>query len=1005
MAYEIPQQLEYKEKIIFNLTFKQLGYAFLFGTIALLIFFKLPLNIYIRGILSGYCSLIGALFMFFNFDKFLKEFINWYRNKKISGEKFRNFKNIKEIKDNLINNNIAILKVEPINFKIKPEKEQKAITETFQKFINSLEFPIQILINTTTLNLKKYLSLLKKRINKTYQKLFKSYKKHLKKTIANNSVMNRNFYIVIKNADNIKINIIGDRLDNLNLKYKRLNDKELKKLTNKFFESNYLLNEKNYIEDNKYNRVISAYGYPRTVEIGFLDKIVSCAGDFDISLFIEPYPIETMLVNLNRELQKQRADLYSAKLKGILNPSLEIKYADTRKILEELQKGQEKLFNISLYIKCKAESLEELNLLTKKVESELNSIMIIPKIPYFRMLQGYKSTSPLAENLLNINRNITTSGLSAFFPFTSPFLQVDNTGIWMGLNKNNIPIIRDIFKLTNPNGCVLATSGSGKSYFTKLLISRYLLNNVKVIVIDPQGEYRNLVNVFNGQRIDLSRNSKTMINPLDLMGHDYTEKRLALMDLMPIILGELTEPQKSFIDRAITKAYTQKGITEDPESWNNKPPILGDVLNVLKSLEKEAITLEKTTIRSLINRLTMYVDGVFSFLNKHTNINFDNNFVCFDIGNMPKQVKPVIMFLVLDYVYMKMKDDLERKLLVIDEAWSLLGRTEEASYIFEIVKTCRKFNMGLLLINQEVEGLLSSDAGKSVLANSAYTLLMRQKPAVIDSVQNTFHLSKQERITLLTAGIGEGILIIDDDHSELKVLASNEEHKLITTNPDEIIEQSKTKKSSKIKNQCTTKDSVKFKCKSSPKRLQPEVSINVDEYRRFYRHKDLNLDEIKYLLTKKYQIVEKHSIVSEKKEKFLLRPRFNESINHLFLTYDIAEFLEKKGIKVSKFITKKPDIVFELNKKKIAIEVETGKRYRSARKELVKKAKRLNENYDYWFFVVTTKNDVSKYRKLGKTIDPRCLSNHLNKLVKVPKICPVKNSSKRKISLREGGQK
>jgi type IV secretory pathway VirB4 component len=185
----------------------------------------------------------------------------------------------------------------------------------------------------------------------------------------------------------------------------------------------------------------------------------------------------------------------------------------------------------------------------------------------------------------------------------------------------------------------------------------------------------------------------------------------------------------------------------------------------------------------------MYSDGVFSFLNTQTNIDFDNNFVCFDIGGMPKQVKPVIMFLVLDYVYMKMRKSIDRKLLIIDEAWSLLSRTEDASYIFEIVKTCRKFNLGLLLINQEVEGLLTSEAGKSVLANSAYTLLMRQKPAVIEQVQETFHLSKPERDYLLTAGIGEGILLVDDDHTEIKVMASEEEHRIITTNADELLAQ------------------------------------------------------------------------------------------------------------------------------------------------------------------------------------------------------------------------
>ena len=320
--------------------------------------------------------------------------------------------------------------------------------------------------------------------------------------------------------------------------------------------------------------------------------------------------------------------------------------------------------------------------------------MIIPRIPNFRMLQGLKSTTPLASNQLGIKRNITTEALSTFFPFTSSFLNIDATGIWLGLNRNNIPIIKDIFNLSNPNGMILATSGSGKSFFTKLFISRQLMNNVKVIVIDPQSEYIKLCERYNGQIINISRDSKTIINPLDLMEHDYAEKRLQLMDLLQIMLGgseQVSEIQKAVLDKCLTEVYRRKGITDDSKTWNNKPPLLKDLLEELQRLEKRVTITERPTYRSLINRLSMYVDGVFSFLNQHTKIDFNNEFVVFNIGEMPRQVKPTLMFLILDYVYMKMRETKERKILVIDEAWSLLSRTEDADYIFEIVKTSRKF--------------------------------------------------------------------------------------------------------------------------------------------------------------------------------------------------------------------------------------------------------------------------------------------------------------------------
>jgi len=973
--YEIPQQLEYKEKIVFGLTFGQLAYALIFAPIAFSIFFKLNTSIYVRAVLASIPCLLAAGFMFFNFSNVIRDYITWFKHRYISKGKMGYFVGVKEIKDGLIytqKNKLAVLKVEPINFSIKSKREKETLIFSFQKFLNSIDFPIQILMTTETLELDEYLKVLEKKVvDKNKKSIFDSYKKHMTDLIEENSAMNRNFYVIIPETTDIEIQIgvCKERLHSLNLKTEKLNDSELKrlfmKISNKSYGKDFLPEKiKNSIDflevDKKFHRIIYAYGYPRTVEEGFLDRLVSCSGDFNFVLHINPQPIEMAIVALNKGLQKQRADLYSAKIKNQLNPSLEIKYKDTKKILENLQKGNEKLFNVGLYIDCKADSKKELDLLTRKIESELNSLLIQPKQPAFRMLQGFKSCLPLAKDSLDITRNITTSALSAFFPFTSSFFKFDETGIWFGLNKNNIPIIRDIFKLSNSNGLCLASSGAGKSYMTKLFITRHLLNNTKVIVIDPQGEYKNLVKMFNGQRIDLSRTSNTIINPLDLMGHDYTEKRLSLMDLMPVMLGDLTEPQRSFIDMALTEAYERKGIyMNDKDSWEREPPILEDVLNVLEKMEKKAISLEKNTIRSLINRLKIYVTGVFSFLNRHTNIDFNNKFVCFDIGNMPKQVKPAIMFLVLDYVYMKMRSDIERKVLVIDEAWSLLSRTEEASYIFEIVKTCRKFNLGLFLINQEVEGMLNSQAGRSVLANSSYTILLRQKPAVIDAIQKTFHLSNVERMALLTASVGEGILLMEDEHSELKIVASKEEHKQITTNADEILEQSeKTFSSAKSK----------------------KVIIKADENIRVHKIKGLTKKDKEYLLKKNFKEHLFKSLLSNKKEKYLLKPRFNESPTHLFVIQDIKNYLEKKGINVETFVTKKPDLVFQLKNKKYAIEVETG--------SVLSKVSRMKEklevlkNYDKWFFVVTNKNKVAKYRKYGRTIDLRFLRRQMSKIIK-----------------------
>ena len=952
MAYEIPSQLEYHEKIIFGLTFRQSMYAVLFGIIDFILFFKTPFSIPIKCSLMILPTFLGAGFMFFNLDRYLKNFYHWIRFRKSNN--IKEFIGVKSV-DSFIHTKkrIAVIQIDPINFNIKTKDEKDAITRQFSKFLNALDFPVQILMRTHEVDVEQFLK--KQQVSENYKELFERNQQFLVKLIQENKIMDRMFYLIIPEKDNlnIQLEICEHWVRSLGLKFKRLERKELENIL--VIEGKLIENNQSFFKiGEEFHRIVYAHGYPRIVEQGFLDKIVSSSGDFHFSIHIEPFDVETMMININKQLQKQKADLYSLGLKGIMNPSLEIQYNDTRKVLEELQKGNDKLFNVSLYIDCKAKSLDELNVLTKKVESLLNSLLIIPKKANFLMDKGYKSCLPLAEDHLKISRNVTSSGLSAFFPFTSPFFKTDERGVWLGLNKNGIPIIRDIFSLSNPNGVVLAQSGGGKSYFAKLLISRYLLTNTRVMVIDPQGEYRDLVREFKGQRIDLSRMSKTIINPLDLMGHDYAEKRLSLMDLMQVMLGELSEPQKAIMDKALSLAYQRKGICEDSSTWNYAPPKLEDLLSELVKMEKEAMQIEKVSLHSLMNRLSLYVDGVFSFLNRDTCIDFENNFVCFDIGDIPKPVKPTIMFLVLDYVYSKMRSSIDRKILLIDESWSLLSRTEDASYIFEIVKTCRKFNMGLLLINQEVEGLLTSPAGKSVLANSAYTVLLKQKPAVIDSIKRVFHLSDFEKDYLLSASVGEGILIIDDEHYELKVVASPEEHKLITTKADELL----SYRSEGVKK---------------------NVNLNVTEEVRVYPIKSLSKEEINFLEKKKYSKVKMKSI-SSSCDTFYVKPRFNESVVHLFVTWDIAEYLKQKGIVPQLYVTKKPDIVFTFNDKEIAIEVETGKiKDWMITKE---KAYRLNKEYSEWFFVVTHKNNATRYRKLGKVIELRYLSSALKKVLK-----------------------
>jgi hypothetical protein len=479
---------------------------------------------------------------------------------------------------------------------------------------------------------------------------------------------------------------------------------------------------------------------------------------------------------------------------------------------------------------------------------------------------------------------------------------------------------------------------------------RHLLQNTKVIIIDPQGEYSSLTKYSKGELIEISRDSKTIINPLDLMGHDYMEKRLSLMDVFKIMFGELSEIQKAILDKALTNTYARFGITKG-KSKGKSMPILGDLYEELEYLSSKANRIEKTTYQALLNRLFMYTEGVFSFMNRQTQLNFNSNFVCFNIGDMPKQIKPLVMFLILEFVYTKMKSDKERKLLVIDEAWSLLSKTEEASYIFEIVKTCRKYNLGLLLITQDVEDLLSSRAGAAVLSNSSYTLLLRQKPSVISSLMKTFNLSSNEKDYILTAAKGRGILILENEHQEIEVVASPKEDRIITTNADELNGEYKL---SKIKN-------------------SNKVTLDLD--RGYYSGSVLTKEEKNFIGLNGYKVSKLVPIGKTHYEEFWVKTNKVESIEHTFLVHNIKKVLGGYVKEVKVNVVRDVDLMV-LNKKgeEIAIEVETGIGFKFHKGRILNKFRDVCNRYERVIVILTNSRLKPRYENLLKDLNLKIIS-------------------------------
>jgi len=333
---------------------------------------------------------------------------------------------------------------------------------------------------------------------------------------------------------------------------------------------------------------------------------------------------------------------------------------------------------------------------------------------------------------------------------------------------------------------VFGTSGGGKSYMVKLEALRSLMLGTEVMIIDPEEEYKDLCEAVGGQYIEFSFSSPSKINPFDL-SQVYEEgenqlglKILSLHSLLKVIMGELTPIQEAMLDRALVATYKAKGITQDPATQTKEPPLMED-------LYKTLIGMEVTDALDLAARIEKFVRGSFvGIFDQQTNIDIVNPFTVFSVKNMQEALRPIAMFMILDFVWTRIQKDIKKRLLIVDEAWHMMKYKDSAQFLWSVVKRARKYYLGLTTITQDVEDFLSQDIGKAILTNSAMKILLKQSPAAIDRIAEVFYLSQGERQLLLAANVGEGILFAGAHHAPIRVTASKREHELMTTNPLEL---------------------------------------------------------------------------------------------------------------------------------------------------------------------------------------------------------------------------
>lgn len=551
----------------------------------------------------------------------------------------------------------------------------------------------------------------------------------------------------------------------------------------------------------RFARTYYVYGYPRSLYTGWLSGMVNIDEEMDLALYVYPAETRVVLDNLRKKVTRLEAGIQIDQERGkTRDPAKEAAISDAEEIRDKLQVGEEKFFRLGFYFTIYGFSLEELEFISRKVENMLGQQLVFSKPATSQQEQAFASNVPQMYDQLQVRRNMSTGALSTSFPFTSADLSQDN-GILYGVNMHNSGlVIFDRFSLENGNSTVFAKSGAGKSFTVKLEALRSLMMGTEIFIVDPDNEYEKMCDAVGGAYVHLSLDSPTRINPFDLPKVVDSEEAdnalrgnlITLHGLLRLMMGGaqsqilggtvtnanmLTPTEEADLDAALIETYAKAGITNDPLTHRSIPPTVVDLYDTLLHMGG--------TGPSLAQRLRKYTTGTFSgIFSQQSNININNAMAVFSIRDLEDELRPVAMYIVLNYIWNRTKVEKKRRILIIDEAWQLMKYEDSASFIFSLSKRARKYNLGITTITQDVEDFIGSRMGRAVVANSSMQFLLKQSPTAVDKLAEVFKLTEEEKKRLSSFPVGQGLFFAGQNHVHIQVVASPTEASLINTNPN-----------------------------------------------------------------------------------------------------------------------------------------------------------------------------------------------------------------------------
>ncbi|MBY7009321.1 DUF87 domain-containing protein [Clostridium botulinum] len=563
---------------------------------------------------------------------------------------------------------------------------------------------------------------------------------------------------------------------------------------------------KNYFTmGEKFGRALYLKDLPRFLSDKFISELMEINKNMMLSIHIKPVEPDKALKLIQKQItgmegnkiEYQKRSLKNGYLEPFIPYDLKSSLEEANELLDDVTNKNQKVFLVSVTLLHLANSKEELDDDTEVLKNISSKNICKLATLNYQQEKGLKSVLPLGINHLKIDRTLTTESTAVLMPFSSQEL-IQKDGMYYGKNATSRNLLMFNRKtLKNPNGFILGTPGSGKSFSAKREMTNVLLNtDDDVIIIDPEREYTSLAQGFGGEIIHISAGSKNFINPLDLNA-DYADeddpmllKSEFLLSLCECLVGGregLAPGEKTIIDRCCKKTYADYLNSNFDES---KIPTLKDFQQVLENQnEPEA--------QGLALDLEIYTKGSLSIFANKTNVNINNRFIVYDTKDLGKQLKTMGMLIVLDAIWNRITANRakgKRTWLYMDEIYLLFSNEYSAQYLFELYKRARKWGAIPTGITQNIEDLLKSDLARSMLSNSDFLLMLNQAPSDREELAHLLNISDTQLSYITSSDEGEGLLFSGNSIIPFvdKFPTDTKLYEMMTTKVDEI-------KSNKVK--------------------------------------------------------------------------------------------------------------------------------------------------------------------------------------------------------------